>query len=89
VYKPHFFDKNSPSKIGVWLKHGILCPFDDWARDAGIICCETPSGDRYCLRLLSCKLLHMHECAKVLSMYWYDATDFQKSEDRDITDKLP
>jgi hypothetical protein len=24
-----FFDKNLPSKIGVRLMHGILCPFDD------------------------------------------------------------
>jgi hypothetical protein len=23
VYKPHFFEKNLPSKIGVWLIHGI------------------------------------------------------------------
>jgi hypothetical protein len=23
----------------------ILCPFNDWARDAGIVCCETPSED--------------------------------------------
>jgi hypothetical protein len=29
VYKPLFFDKNLPSKIGVWLKHGVLFPFDD------------------------------------------------------------
>jgi hypothetical protein len=29
VYKPHFFDKNLPSKIGVLLMHGIICPFDD------------------------------------------------------------
>jgi uncharacterized membrane protein len=47
VYKPHFFDKNLPSKIGVRLVHGIiLCPFDDWARDASIVCCETLSTDR-------------------------------------------
>jgi hypothetical protein len=29
VYKPHFFDKNLTSKIGVRLMHGILCPFDE------------------------------------------------------------
>jgi hypothetical protein len=29
VYMPHFFDKNSPSKIEVQLIQGILCPFDD------------------------------------------------------------
>jgi hypothetical protein len=45
VKKPHFFDKNLPSKIGVRLVHRILCPFDDWVRDAGIVCCETPSRD--------------------------------------------
>jgi hypothetical protein len=54
VYKPHF-DKNSPSKIEVRLIHGIktLHPprksryhTDDRAHDAGILCCETPSGDR-------------------------------------------
>jgi hypothetical protein len=27
MYKPQFFDKNLPSKIGVRLKHGILCIF--------------------------------------------------------------
>jgi hypothetical protein len=59
VDKPHFFDKNLPSKIGVWLIHGMLCfppprktrsskgkkshyPIDDWAREAGIVYCETP-----------------------------------------------
>jgi hypothetical protein len=66
------FDKNLPSKIGVRRMHGILCPFDDWARDADvacIVCCETPSRDRQCLRLLSCKLLHMRECANVLLVY--------------------
>jgi hypothetical protein len=26
VYKPHSFDKNLPSKIGVWLIHGIKKP---------------------------------------------------------------
>jgi hypothetical protein len=45
VHKPHFFDKNLPSKTGVRLMHGI-CAFDDCARDAGIVCCETPSRDR-------------------------------------------
>jgi hypothetical protein len=42
MYELHFFDKSLPSKIGVRLVHGILCPFDDWARDAGIVCCELP-----------------------------------------------
>jgi hypothetical protein len=46
VYKPHFFDKNFPAKIGMRLIHGILCPFYDWVRDAGIVCRETPSRDR-------------------------------------------
>jgi hypothetical protein len=46
VCKPYFFDKNLPSKIGVRLTHGILCTSDDRARDAGILCCETPSRDR-------------------------------------------
>jgi hypothetical protein len=46
VYKQHFFDKNLPSKIGVRQKHGILRPFDDWLRDADIVCCETPTRDR-------------------------------------------
>jgi hypothetical protein len=45
LYKPHFFDKNLPSKIGMRLTNGILYPFYDWARDAGIACCETPSRD--------------------------------------------
>jgi hypothetical protein len=27
--EPHLFDKNLPSKIGVRLIHGVLCPFDD------------------------------------------------------------
>jgi hypothetical protein len=44
--KPNFFDKNLPSKIGVRLFHGILYPFDVWARDAEIVCCGTPSRDR-------------------------------------------
>jgi hypothetical protein len=43
---PHFFDKNLPSKCGVRLMHGIVYPFDDWACDAGIVCCETPGRDR-------------------------------------------
>jgi receptor-type tyrosine-protein phosphatase gamma len=34
-----FFDKNLASKIYVRLIHGILCHFDDWAHDAGIVCC--------------------------------------------------
>jgi hypothetical protein len=58
VYKPHFFDKNLPSKIGVQLVHGTLknnldrpikksrYHVDDWAHDAGIVCCETPSRGR-------------------------------------------
>jgi hypothetical protein len=58
MYKRHFFDKNLPSKIGVRLKHGILknenldpprkslYQKDDWAHDAGIVCCENPSKDR-------------------------------------------
>jgi hypothetical protein len=46
VYKPHFFVKNLPFKIGMRLIHGMLCTFGDWARDTGIVCCETPSGDR-------------------------------------------
>jgi hypothetical protein len=46
VCKLHFFDKNLPSKIGVRLIHGILCPFAVWAREAVIVCCETPSRDR-------------------------------------------
>jgi hypothetical protein len=29
LYKPHFFDKNLPSKIRVRLMHGIVWPFDD------------------------------------------------------------
>jgi hypothetical protein len=45
VYKPHFFDKNLPCKIGVRL-YTEHCPFHDWARDVGIVCCETPSRDR-------------------------------------------
>jgi hypothetical protein len=45
LYKPHCIDKNLPSKIGVRLMHGILYPFDDWARDTCIVCCETPSRD--------------------------------------------
>jgi hypothetical protein len=55
VYKPHVFDKNLPSKIGLRQMHGMkksLDPprksryhADDWAHDAGIICCETPSRD--------------------------------------------
>jgi hypothetical protein len=24
----------------------VICPFDDWSRDADIVCCETPSRDR-------------------------------------------
>jgi hypothetical protein len=46
TYKPHFFDQYLPSKIAVRLMHGILCHFDDWVRDAGIVCCEKPSRDR-------------------------------------------
>jgi hypothetical protein len=57
VYKPHFSDKNLLSKIGVRLIRGIKknnldTPrksrylIDDWAHDAGIVCCETPSRDR-------------------------------------------
>jgi hypothetical protein len=37
-----FFYKNLPSKIGVRLIHKILWRFNDWARDAGIVYCETP-----------------------------------------------
>jgi hypothetical protein len=40
-----FSYKNLPSKIGVQLIHGILRPFDDWARDTGTVCCETPTRD--------------------------------------------
>jgi hypothetical protein len=46
-----------------------IMSFYDWARDAGIVCCETPSRDRWCLRLLSSKLLHTRECANVLPVY--------------------
>jgi hypothetical protein len=46
VYKPPFFDKNLPSKIVLRLVHGILCPFDDWARGTAIVWYETPSGER-------------------------------------------
>jgi hypothetical protein len=57
VYKPHFFDKNLPSKIGVRLIYGInkgteilrekAVIIDDWAHDAGIVCGENPSRDRW------------------------------------------
>jgi hypothetical protein len=55
MYKPHFFDKNLHSKIGVRLIHGIKnldpprksrCHTDGWAHDADIVCCEISSGDR-------------------------------------------
>jgi hypothetical protein len=56
VYKPHFFVKNLPSKIGVYtrnLKKENPDPprksryhTEDRAHDAGIVCCETPGGDR-------------------------------------------
>jgi hypothetical protein len=57
VYKPHFSGKNLSSKIGVRLIHGVknkdLDPsrksryhIDDWAHDAGNVCCETASRDR-------------------------------------------
>jgi hypothetical protein len=55
MYKPHLFDKNLPPKIWVRLMHGIKnldatrnshYHVDDWAHDASIVCCETPSRDR-------------------------------------------
>jgi hypothetical protein len=57
VYKPHFFDRNSHSKIGMRLINEIKKEptssekksrynIDDWAHDAGIVCCKTPSRDR-------------------------------------------
>jgi hypothetical protein len=58
VYKPHFFDKNLPSKIGVQLIYGILFifyffkkarsseksryPKDNRACDTDIAYCELP-----------------------------------------------
>jgi hypothetical protein len=52
VYKLHFFDKNwgvaytrnlkktlDPQRKSCYL-------IDNWAHDAGIVCCETPSRDR-------------------------------------------
>jgi hypothetical protein len=96
VCKPHFFDKNLPSKIGMWLVHRISCPFDDWARDAGIVCCKIPSRDRQCLRLILQAITHAWMCQRIISVSAYfdylrvaDTIDSQKSEDRDMTDKLP
>jgi hypothetical protein len=113
VYKQHFFHKNLPSKTGVRLIHGFLeklyppkrshYSIDDWACDASIVCCETPSRDHYRLGLLSCKLCCFYLC-KLLHMWRHqritgisvcidymrvaDTIDSQKSEDSDITDKL-
>jgi hypothetical protein len=73
-----------------------IIPFDDRARDAGIVCCETTSRYRLCLRLLSCKLLHARIRQNISGVSAYfdymrvaDTIDSQKSEDRDITDRLP
>jgi hypothetical protein len=75
--------------------HGI-CPFDDRARDAGIVYCETPSRDRSCLRLILQAIAHARIRQRIIGVSTYfvcmrvaDTSDSQKSEDCDITDKLP
>jgi hypothetical protein len=55
VYKPHFLTRLCPPKLGcgLYTEFKNLVPprksryhIDDWAHDAGIVCCETPSRDR-------------------------------------------
>jgi hypothetical protein len=55
VYKPHYFDKNYPPILGCGLytkfknpdsPRKSRYPTADWAHDAGIVSCETPSRDR-------------------------------------------
>jgi hypothetical protein len=39
-----FLTRIYPPKLG-FGSYTEYCPFDDWARDVGIVCCETPSRD--------------------------------------------
>jgi hypothetical protein len=44
VYKPNFWQEFTLQNWGAAF-HGILRPFYCWPRDAGFVCCETPSRD--------------------------------------------
>jgi hypothetical protein len=78
--------------------HGILCPFDDWARDAGIVCCETPRRDISSVfeTVTMQAIAHAWMRQRITGVSAYfdymrvaNTIDSQKSEDRDITDKQP
>jgi hypothetical protein len=45
VYKPHFWQKFTLQNWDAAYARNIIS-FDDWARDAGILYCKTPSKDR-------------------------------------------
>jgi hypothetical protein len=70
VYKPHFFDKNLPSKIGVILQENVV-----------IIQTTEP--------MMPVLYVVKPPVKTVSSWHHRLSIDFQKSEDRDITDKLP
>jgi hypothetical protein len=77
VYKPHFFDTNLPSKIGMRLIHGIL----KYLEKAVIIQTTEP--------MTSVLNVVKRPVETVSSRHHRLSIDSRKSEDRDITDKLP
>jgi hypothetical protein len=99
VYKPHFFDKNLPSKIGVRLMHGILFLLTTEPATPVLYVVKLPADQQRPLvsetvTLQAIAHARMRQRISGVSAYFdymrvADTIDSQKSEDRDITDKLP
>jgi hypothetical protein len=96
VYKLHFIDKNLPSKIGVRLKHGIL---SFWRLIPRRRYCMLPKSQKKPLvfeTVILQAIAHARMRQRITGVSAYfdymrlaDTIDSQKSEVRDITDKLP
>jgi hypothetical protein len=96
TYISRTFLTNLSSKIEVRLMHGILFPFDDLARDASIVCCENPSRLLVLETVILQAIAYMQIRQRITGILAYfdymrvaDTINSQKSEDCDITDKLP
>jgi hypothetical protein len=94
VYKPHFFDKNLPSKIGVRLIHGMLFLLTTEPATPVLYVVELPVETASFWDLQAIAHARMHQRIIDVSAHFdyirvADTVDSQKSEARGITDKLP
>jgi hypothetical protein len=98
--KPHFFDKKLPSKTGVRLIHGILCGFFlieklDPVKRKPLLCIPQWRPLVFETVILQA-IAHAQRNQRITGILAYfdymtaaDTIDSRKSEDCDITDKLP